>query len=158
MKTKLIIFALCVALIPACENKQKRADQQQETEQTAQVEKQQQTVQFDETCRNTLQQVEELQQKLNNPQQFMTPQGIREMQQLGHELTFEYDANSLDSAQLAMAKQLDSLVTVLHESIDYEVNRRACNTQQPLFNRPDELIEESKAFPFYLERGNGETC
>ena len=155
MKTKLIILALCLAILPACGGKQKRAERQQlKAEQAAQVEKQQQTVQFDETCRNTLQQVEELQQKLNNPQQFMTPQGIREMQQLGHELTFEYDANSLDSAQLAMAKQLDSLVTVLHEGIDYEVNRRACNTQQPLFNRPDELIEESKAFPFYLERGD----
>lgn len=109
---------------------------------------------FDSECRKVNQQVDILQRKMADPQQYTTQQGIEELQRLDQELTFQYNAAGLDPADYAKARQIDSLIAEIHKSIPYVIQQNVCNTPHILLQKPEELLSETQAYPFYLERGD----
>ncbi len=109
---------------------------------------------FEAECRKVYQQVDVLQRKLADSQQYATQQGVEELQRLDQELFFQYNAAELDSADYAKARQIDSLIAEVHKSIPYAIQQNVCNTPHPLLQKPEELLSETQAYPFYLERGD----
>ena len=103
---------------------------------------------FEAECRKVYQQVDVLQRKLADPQQYATQQGVEELQKLDQELTFHYNAAELDSAEYAKARQIDSLIAEAHKSILYVIQQNVCNTPHPLLQKPEELLLETQAYPF----------
>jgi len=109
---------------------------------------------FESECRKVYQQVDVLQRKLADPQQYATQQGVEELQKLDQELTFHYNAAELDSAEYAKARQIDSLIAEAHKSIPYVIQQNVCNTPHALILKPEELLTETQSYPIYLERGD----
>ena len=109
---------------------------------------------FKAECRKTLQQVNVLQRKLDDPQQYATQQGVEELQRLGEELSFNYNAAELDSADLVMARAVDSLIREVRPSIAWAIQQNVCNVPHALILKPEELLSESQEYPVYLERGD----
>ena len=109
---------------------------------------------FKAESRKTLQQVDGLQRKLADPQQYATQNGVEELQRLGEELSFHYNAAELDSADLVLARQVDSLIDEVHKSLPYAIQQNVCNAPHPLLLKPEELLTETQAYPVYLERGD----
>ena len=109
---------------------------------------------FEAECRKVYLQVDVLQRKLADPQQYATQQGVEELRKLDQELSFNYNAAELDSAEYAKARQIDSLIAEAHKSIPYVIHQNVCNTPHPLLQKPEELLSETQAYPFYLERGD----
>ena len=143
----LVFFALTFV---CCNGKQPKEGNNSETETTAQ----QQSGQFSELCQQTMRQVDVLQRKMADPRQYTTPQGIKELRQLGQELTFEYDPTTLSQEEYNMAMTVDSLVTKVHHSLERDIDKNVCETRQPLLHKPEELLTETCTFPLYLERGD----
>lgn len=148
MKRILFLIAL-TALLVACGGS-KSSDEQS----AASAESVTNEGSFDSECRKVYQQVDVLQRKLEDPQQYATQQGVEELQRLGEELSFTYNAAELDSAEYAMARQVDSLVREAHKAIPYAIQQNVCNTPHTLILKPEELVSETQTYPVYLERGD----
>ena len=109
---------------------------------------------FESECRKVYQQVDVLQRKLADPQQYATQQGVEELRKLDQELSFNYNAAELDSSEYAKARQIDSLIAEAHKSIPYVIQQNVCNTPHALILKPEELLTETQSYPIYLERGD----
>lgn len=148
MKRTIFLLALS-ALFVACGGS--KSSDNQSAEKTESVSNEDS---FKAECRKVYQQVDVLQRKLADPQQYATQQGLEELQKLDQELTFQYNAADLDSADYASARQIDSLIAELHKSIPNVIQHNVCNTPHSLLQKPEELLSETQAYPFYLERGD----
>ena len=105
-------------------------------------------------CQKTIQQAEVLQSKLTNPQQYATQQGVEELQRLADELTLNYNAAELDSADLARAQQVDALISKVKQQVPYLIQQNVCDTPHSLILKPEELLSETAEYPVYMERGD----
>lgn len=151
MKTKLFIMALCAMALMSCGSKKSDSSNDQSSVQDEALVGGES---FKSECRKTLQQVNVLQRKLDDPQQYATQQGVEELQRLGEELSFNYNAAELDSADLVMARAVDSLIREVRPSIAWAIRQNVCNVPHALILKPEELLSESQEYPFYLERGD----
>ena len=148
MKRTIFLIALS-ALLVACGGS--KSSDEQSASQTEAVTNE---GAFEAECRKVYKQVDVLQRKLADPQQYATQQGVEELRKLDQELAFNYNAAELDSSEYAKARQIDSLIAEAHKSIPYVIQQNVCNTPHPLLQKPEELLSETQAYPFYLERGD----
>lgn len=148
MKRTIFLIALS-ALFVACGGS--KSSDNQSAEKTESVTNESS---FESECRKVYQQVDVLQRKLADPQQFATQQGVEELRKLDQELSFHYNAAELDPSEYAMARRIDSLIAEAHKSIPYVIQQNVCNTPHILLQKPEELLSETQAYPFYLERGD----
>ena len=146
MKTKFFIFSLCAVALMSCGGNKAQSSEEQAAEQ--------EEYSFKAECQKTIRQVDVLQRKLEDPQQYATQRGVEELQRLGEELSLNYDAAELDSAEYATARQVDSLIREVRKAIPYAIQQNVCNTPHTLILKPEELLSETQEFPFYLERGD----
>ena len=151
MKAKLIILSLCAIALMSCVGK--KADSSS-GDSSAQSEALSKANSFKAECQKTIQQVEVLQSKLTNPQQYATQQGVEELQRLADELTLNYNAAELDSADLARAQQVDALISNVKQQVPYLIQQNVCDTPHSLILKPEELLSETAEYPVYMERGD----
>ena len=135
MKRTIFLIALS-ALLVACGGS--KSSDEQSASQTETVTNE---GSFESECRKVYQQVDVLQRKLADPQQYATQQGVEELQKLDQELSFNYNAAELDSAEYAKARQIDSLIAEAHNSIPYIIQQNVCNTPHTLLQKPEELFK-----------------
>lgn len=151
MKTIFFTFILCAITLIGCGSK--ASTEQNKNEESA-TQQNGATESFEESCRKAMRQIDVLQRKLEDPRQYTTPQGINELRQLGKELSFEYDITALSNEEYEVAKRVDSLVTCVHNSLENSIDKRVCETMQPLLHLPEELLSETQTYPIYLEHGD----
>ena len=151
MKTKLFIIALCAMAVMSCGGKKSDSSNDQSSVQDEALVGDDS---FKSECRKTLQQVNVLQRKLDDPQQYATQQGVEELQRLGEELSLNYNAAELDSADLVMVRAVDSLIREVRPSIAWAIQQNVCNVPHALILKPEELLSEIQEYPVYLERGD----
>lgn len=151
MRTKSIIIIFTVIMLMSCGGKKADSSDAQSSTQSETLSK---GNSFKAECQKTIQQVDVLQSKLNNPQQYATQQGVEELQRLVDELSLNYSAAELDSADLAMAKQVNALINDVKQQLPYKIQQNVCNTPNTLISKPEELLSETAEFPVYLERGD----
>ena len=151
MKTKFFILFLCAIALMSCVGK--KADSSS-GDSSAQSEALSKANSFKTECQKTIQQVEVLQSKLTNPQQYATQQGVEELQRLADELTLNYNAAELDSADLARAQQVDALISKVKQQVPYLIQQNVCDTPHSLILKPEELLSETAEYPVYMERGD----
>lgn len=151
MKTKFFILSLCAIALMSCGGKKADSSGGQSSAQSETMSK---GNSFHAECQKTIQQVEVLQSKLTNPQQYATQQGVEELQRLADELTLNYNAAELDSADLARARQVDALISNVKQQVPYLIQQNVCNTPHSLILKPEELLSETAEYPVYLERGD----
>lgn len=108
---------------------------------------------FQKQCDHTIEQCTRLQQKVSELSSNPSAEGITKVQQLCDELSFDYDASSLDSAQLVRAVEVDVLITEVKESIAQQLEQTIKHGYWYLVNQPEILLTEKTEFPIYLERG-----
>lgn len=154
MKTyKLFFLVIWAVAMISCGSKQSKSTQKDE-----QALPQEETVvpdkSFKKACRETKTQIDVLQRKLEDPQQYATQQGVEELQRLSDELSFNYNAEELDSAELVKAQKMDSMILLARQSVAYAIQQNVCNTPHPLLLKPEELLSEAQEYPLYLERGD----
>lgn len=151
MKTKFFILSLCAIALMSCGGKKTDSSDGQSSAQSEAMSK---GNSFHAECQKTIQQVEVLQSKLTNPQQYATQQGVDELQRLADELTLNYNAAELDSADLARARQVDALISNVKQQVPYLIQQNVCDTPHSLILKPEELLSETAEYPVYLERGD----
>lgn len=146
MKTKFFILSLCAIALMSCGGNKTQSSEEQSAPQEEYY--------FQAECQKTLQQVDVLQRKLDDPQQFATKKGVEELQRLGDELSLNYNAAELDSADYAAARQVDSLIREVRKAIPFAIQQNVCNTPHAIILKPEELLAETQEYPVYLERGD----
>lgn len=152
MKTKSILILIAAVALAACGGKSAKTSadgQQAEQQQTQSAEDA-----FKSECQKTIQQVNGLQRKLADPQQYTTQQGVEELQWLVDELSLNNNAAELDSAELALAQQVNALISDVKQQMPYKIQQNVCNTPHTLISKPEELLTETAEYPLYLERGD----
>lgn len=108
---------------------------------------------FQEQCDRTISQCNKLNKAVDNLSGSGSVEQILEVQRLSDELSFDYDAASLDSAQLAQAEEVDALIAELKQTISQQTNQMVAQGYWYLVNKPEELLTETTEYPIYLERG-----
>lgn len=108
---------------------------------------------FQEQCEQTISQCNQLEQAVQNLSASNSVEQLLEVQRLSDELSFDYDAASLDSAQLARAEEVDALIAELKVSIAQHIAQSVKEGYWYLVNKPEELLSETTEYPIYLERG-----
>lgn len=93
-----------------------------------------------------------LKEKLNNPLQCATTEGIRELIELNKRLCFEYDPSDMDSATLQECIKTKHAVDTVHTLIDNLINDLPNNAPALMYVEEDELLERERIYPIYLER------
>lgn len=139
MKHTLFLLALSVVLV-ACGGKS--------TEQKTATGKN-----FQEQCDRTIAQCNKLNKAVDKLSSSSSVEQILEVQRLSNDLSFDYDAASLDSAQLAQAEEVDALIGELKQTIAQQTNQMVAQGYWYLVNKPEELLTEKTEYPIYLERG-----
>ena len=152
MKTKSILILITAVILAACGGKSAKTSA--DGQQAAQQQTQSAEDAFKSECQKTLQQVDVLQRKLADPQQYTTLQGVDELQRLGNELSLNYNAAELDSADLVMAQQVNALINEVKQQLPYKIQQNVCNKPHTLISKPEELLSETAEYPLYLERGD----
>lgn len=79
---------------------------------------------------------------------------ILRLNKLNEQLQFQYDAAELDSASLAQCKQLKLRVNNLHERLNKVIQESVQTIHVSLESIDQELLETTREFPVYLERGD----
>lgn len=108
---------------------------------------------FQEQCERTIAQCNQLEKAVGGLSSASSAEQILEVQRLCDDLSFDYDAASLDSAQLARAKEVDGLITDAKQTIALHLNQMVAQGYWSLVSKPEELLTESTEYPLYLERG-----
>ena len=145
MKTKSILILITAVILAACGGKSAKTSA--DGQQAAQQQTQSAEDAFKSECQKTMQQVDVLQRKLADPQQYTTLQGVDELQRLGNELSLNYNAAELDSADLAMAQQVNELINEVKQQLPYKIQQNACNKPHTLISKPGELLSETAEYP-----------
>lgn len=78
---------------------------------------------------------------------------ICEVQKLSDELTFTYNANALDSAQLARAKEVDQKIADLKASTAQQIEQIVKQGYWKIVNLPETLLVQQTEIPVYIEKG-----
>ena len=108
---------------------------------------------FQEQCEQTIAQCNQLEQAVQDLSSSLSVDRIYEVQRMTEELDFKYDAASLDSAQLAQAKEVDRLIKEAKVIIAKQVDQTIKQGYWYFVNQPEELLTETKEYAMYLERG-----
>ncbi|MDY2942384.1 MAG: hypothetical protein SOT07_01625 [Paludibacteraceae bacterium] len=93
-----------------------------------------------------------LTEKLNNPQQCATAQGIQEIIQLNQQLVFDYNPADMDSAALAECNKTKQAVDTVHALIKQFIQDLPDNAPVLIYAEEDALLEKEKIYPIYLEK------
>lgn len=139
MKHTLFLIALSIVIV-ACGNK--TAEQEATS-----------TKIFQEQCNQTIQACEQLQAAVDGLSTNTSYERICEVQKMANDLAFNYDAASLDSAQLAQAKEVDYMIREVKGSIALHIDDVVKSGYWYLVNQPEVLLSETTEYPLYLERG-----
>ena len=94
----------------------------------------------------------QLQQKLNDPMQCATAQGIQEVIQLNQQLVFDYNPADMDSAALAECNKTKQAVDTVHALIEQFIQDLPDNAPVLIYAEEDALLEKEKIYPIYLEK------
>lgn len=94
----------------------------------------------------------QLQQKLNDPLQCATAQGIQEIIQLNQQLVFDFDPADMDSAALAECNNTKQAVDNVHALIEQFIQDLPDNAPVLIYAEEDALLEKEKIYPIYLEK------
>ncbi len=94
----------------------------------------------------------QLQQKLNDPMQCATAQGIQEIIQLNQQLVFDYNPADMDSAALAECNKTKQAVDTVHALIEQFIQDLPDNAPVLIYAEEDALLEKEKIYPIYLEK------
>jgi len=140
MKKNLLLIVSCALALVSCGNKNAN-------EKTAR------DVAFQEQCNQTIEQCKRLENAVSELSYTSSAESIYEVQQLNDELAFNYDAASLDSAQLARAKEVERLIADVKESIAQHIDQIVRGGYWYMENQPELLLTEQVEYPMYLERG-----
>ena len=140
MKKNLLLIVFCTLALISCGNKNKN-------------EKAARDVAFQEQCNQTIEQCRRLENAVNDLSSSSSAESIYEVQQLNEGLAFNYDASSLDSAQLARAKEVDRLIADVKVSIAQHIDQIVRGGYWYMVNQPELLLTEQVEYPMYLERG-----
>ena len=108
---------------------------------------------FQEQCNQTIAQCKQLEQAVENLSEERSYEHICEVQKLSDALVFNYDAASLDSAQLAQAQEVDMLIAEVKVSINQQIDLAVKQGYWFLVNQPEVLLTEMTEYPVFLERG-----
>lgn len=95
-----------------------------------------------------------LTEKLNNPQQCATAQGIQEIITLNQQLVFNFNPADMDSAAMAECTKTKTAVDTVHALIEQFIQDLPDNAPVLLFVEEDSFLEKSKIYPIYLEGGD----
>lgn len=139
MKRTLFLLAVSAMLV-ACGNKA--------AEQKAASDKD-----FQEQCRQTIEACNQLERAVGELSTNTSYERICEVQKMSNDLAFNYNAASLDSVQLARAKEVDGLIREVKGSIALHIDEIVKQGNWYLVNQPELLLAETTEYPFYLERG-----
>lgn len=140
MKRNLLLIVFCAFAFVSCGNKNAN-------------EKAAQDVAFQEQCNQTIEQCRRLENAVNDLSSSSSAESIYEVQQLNEGLAFNYDATSLDSAQLARAKEVDRLIVDVKVSIAQHIDQIVRGGYWYMVNQPELLLTEQVEYPMYFERG-----
>ena len=140
MKKNLLLIVFCTLALISCGNKNAN-------------EKAARDVAFQEQCNQTIEQCKRLENAVSELSYTSSAESIYEVQQLNDELAFNYDAASLDSAQLARAKEVDRLIADVKVSIAQHIDQIVRGGYWYMVNQPELLLTEQVEYPMYLERG-----
>ena len=140
MKKNLLLIVFCTLALISCGNKNAN-------------EKAARDVAFQEQCNQTIEKCRRLENAVNDLSSSSSAESIYEVQQLNEGLAFNYDASSLDSAQLARAKEVDRLIADVKVSIAQHIDQIVRGGYWYMVNQPELLLTEQVEYPMYLERG-----
>ena len=89
----------------------------------------------------------QLQQKLNDPMQCATAQGLQEIIQLNQQLVFDYNPADMDSAALAECNKTKQTVDTVHALIEQFIQDLPDNAPVLMYAEEDALLEKEKIYP-----------
>lgn len=108
---------------------------------------------FQEQCNQTITQCNELENAVNELEYDLSYENICKVQKLSDNLAFNYDASSLDSAQLERAKEVDKLIANVKVIVAKQLEQSVREGFWYMVNQPEVLLTETTEYPMYLERG-----
>jgi len=98
--------------------------------------------------------VNEVEDLLSRSPRMTTVEDIRELYRLNEQLQFEYDAADMDTASQAQCARLQRRVNNLRRQLDEYIVATVPLVHVPLMDAPQELLEQTTTYPFWLERGD----
>jgi len=140
MKKNLLLIVFCALALVSCGNKNAN-------------EKAARDVAFQEQCNRTIETCQKLGDAVSNLSPSSSAEDIYEVQKLTDELAFNYDASSLEPAQLARAKEVDKMIADAKVSIAQKIDLTVKQGYWYMVNQPEQLLTERVEYPMYLERG-----
>ena len=139
MNYKIGVLILTAALIVAC---------------GGQSSKQQMPPEVAEKFAETSQLVSEVEGLLARSPRLTSAEDVCELYQLNEQLHYDYDATGLDSASKAQCAQLQRRINSLHRQLSDYLDSNVPTVLVPLIDAPQELLEQTETYPFWLERGD----
>lgn len=98
--------------------------------------------------------VNQLQVKVQNPEQFSSKEGIAEIKNLGDALSFDFDPAGMDSLTLAQCMDLQKKTIEVKQVINTQLELYRQSSITNMVVKDDYLLEKKEAYPIYLERGD----
>lgn len=139
MKHSLFLIALSIILV-ACSGST--------TEQKATADNK-----FQERCNQAVETCNQLENAANKLPSDLSYENVREVQRMAEQLSLEYNASSLDSAQLVHAKEVEKLIADVKRTVNEVIDQTIKSGYWYLVNQPEALLTETTEYPVYLERG-----
>lgn len=139
MKHSLFLIALSIILVACSGNT---------TEQKATADNN-----FKERCNQAVETCNQLENAANNLPSDLSYENVSEVQRMAEQLSLEYDASSLDSAQLVRAKEVEKLIADVKRTVNEVIDQTIKSSYWYLVNQPEALLTETTEYPVYLERG-----
>ena len=141
MKKNFLLIMLCALVFADCGNNR------------AKDTKAARDIAFQEQCNQTIETCQKLEDAVSNLSSSSSAEDLCKVQQLAEELVFDYDASSLDSAQLAQAQEVDKLIAEVKVAISQQTEQMVNQGYWYLVHQPELLLTERVEYPMYLERG-----
>lgn len=98
--------------------------------------------------------VSDVENLLSRSPRITNVEDVRELYQLNEQLRYDYDATGLDSVSQAQCAQLQRRINSLHRQLGDYLDANAPTVLVPLMDAPQELLEQTTTYPFWLERGD----
>lgn len=97
---------------------------------------------------------EQLKEKLSNPMQCATQEGIRELIELDKRLVFDFNPTEMDSASVEECIRTKEIVDTLHARMLAFFSELPNTTPVLMYVEEDAFLENVKIYPIYLESGD----